>query len=1086
MNRNSKILKTFTIYRSSAGSGKTRTLAKEYLKLALQNKAYYFRHILAVTFANKATQEMKDRILDYLSTFASGAEDDLSAELMLELKQDKPTFIQNCSELRSEILHHYDLFSISTIDSFFQKVIRSFTRESGLIGDYRLEDDDEAVLEEVINNLIDELGENPDLTHWVVEFAKENLENDRAWDVRTSLKEFSREITNESFKNIEAEIQKDTVDPQFFKKLRDELWKVKKYFLDAVSKPAIEILQIIESRGWDYDDFKGKSKSGLKGFLEQFAYNKTLSTYKNPGVTVRSEFTFAKNWPQKSAVNQNEIIQTAEQSLVPSLVQIISHYDNHYQEALSAEVVLKNMYVFGLISDISRKLKEYKRENNLMLLSDASKFLNGIIQDSDTPFIYEKIGSFYRHYLIDEFQDTSGFQWNNFLPLLTNGLDQGYRSLVVGDVKQAVYRWRGGDLRLLQQNVEELLGKNRVEVKELDRNFRSGTNIIQFNNALFTSLSALISAKTNSQLPASAYQDIVQETSKKSEGFVHISFLNNEEETSWEDQALKNIPHQLETLQRRGVAIRDIAILVRKNGEGQQIADYLLQYKESSQALADCKYDVVSNESLRMTGAASVNLLLGALRYLLNTEDDIARAQLSFEYARLHKPKRSQTEVFAVTNQVFFERQLPDQFTREKMSLKKLPLFELTETLISIFKLSKEKGELPYLLAFQDRVLDFYSRERNDIGSFLEWWEDNKNKEKTSIKISSEVDAIKVLTIHKAKGLQFKYVLIPFCSWEMDHKPFQSPNLWVKSNEKPFAAAGNLPVKYSSSLDETYFQNYYQEEKTATYLDNLNLLYVALTRAEEGMIVTAPFKQNGTVAEWLLKSVSEGEALNSNWNAASQEFVMGDWHKAIPGERKDLSNTIPLNEYYSSRWRDNLVIRQTGITFFEEKKTDQRIKINYGIHLHTVLSRIRHADEVPKAIERLLQEGMISEGEKPGIRSQLEKLMSHPVVGSWFTADWQVKTEVPILLPGGLENRIDRLMIRDGKAIVVDFKTGEKTKADQKQVMEYMDILRKMNFKTVEGYLLYTRDQEVISLQDGKQKVLKKKDESQLGLGFDA
>lgn len=1027
---------------------------------------------------------MKDRILGYLGRYANGEGDELAQELKQELKLDEPTFRQNCTELRSEILHHYDQFSISTIDAFFQKVIRSFTRESGLIGDYRLEVDQEAVLEEVINNLIDELGEKPELTRWVVEFAKENLENDRAWDVRSSLMEFAKEIFREEFKAIEDKIQKDTADPEFFKNLRSELWKVKNSFLNSVSRPAAEVLEIIGSKGWDDLDFSFQRQSGIRTFFNQFAASKSLSGYKEPSDRMRTYFAFSKNWPHKTSRHITDIIQTAEQHLIPNLKQIISYYDKHYQESLSAEVALQNMYVFGLLSDISRKLQDYKSENNLMLLADAPKFLNGIIQDSDTPFIYEKIGSFFRHYLIDEFQDTSGFQWKNFLPLLTNGLDQGYRSLVVGDVKQAVYRWRGGDLRLLQENVENHIGKDRVEVKELTCNFRSAKNIVQFNNALFTTITSLVATKTNSALPASAYHDVAQETSKTKEGFVRISFLKDDEESKWNDQALERIPHQLEKLQHLGVAISDIAILVRRNSEGQRIAAYLLQYKNSSHALADCKYEVVSNESLRMDGAASVNLLLGALRYLLNPEDAIARAQLSFEYAKLHKSNRNQAEVFSVTNQIFFESQLPEQFTKEKMSLKKLPLFELTETLISIFKLGKEKGELPYLLAFQDLVLEFYSRERNDIASFLEWWEENKFKEKASIKISGEVDAVKILTIHKSKGLQFRYVLIPFCSWNIDHMGYQAPNLWVKAVEAPFAGAGYLPVSYSSSLDNTYFRKAYQEEKTATYLDNLNLLYVALTRAQEGMIITAPGKNTGTVAEWLLASVTQNDELKAAWNEASQEFVMGDWHQTIPDEKKKMSNTIPLSEYYSSRWRNNLIIRQTGAAFFEETRADQREKINYGIHLHTVLSRIHHANEVAQSVEQLMQEGMISMHEKSAILDQLEKLLLHPIIGSWFAPEWKVKTEVPILLPGGVESRIDRLMIRDGKAIVVDFKTGEKTKADQKQVLEYMDILRKMNFNPVEGYLLYTRDQEVISLHEGKQKVVKKKDENQLGLEF--
>ena len=1031
---------------------------------------------------------MKDRILGYLNDFAKGADDSLAAELKRDLKQDEVTFRQNCAELQSEILHHYDQFSISTIDAFFQKVIRSFTRESGLMGDYRLEVDTNAVLEEVINNLIDELGDKPELTKWVVEFAQDSLLNERAWDVRKSLGKFAEEIFREEFKAIEGNVKLDSASPEFFRHLREELSKIKNSFLAAASKPATEVLNIIVAKGWQTSDFKFGSNSGITGFFNQYAFNKSLSSYDKPGARMRNDFTLANNWPSKTSQNPTDIVQTAEQKFIPHLNTLLDLYDKHYPRALSAEVALKNMYVFGLLADIARKLHEYKAENNVMLLADAPQLLNGIIGDSDTPFIYEKIGSFYHHYLIDEFQDTSGMQWKNFLPLLTNGLDQGYPSLVVGDVKQAIYRWRGGDLNLLEQEVENKIGKERVEIQELDKNFRSARNIVRFNNDLFETTSQLVSAEVGSALPATAYRDVSQLESIDQDGFVRISFLTSTEDEHWTKQSLDQIPHHLESLQLQGVALSDIAILVRQNYEGHEVASHLLQYRNSEHALANCRYDVVSNDSLRIDGAASVNLLLGAMRYLLNPEDPVARAQLSFEFARIHEPDRSEVDVFAVSNQVFFESQLPEAFTKEKLSLKKLPLFELTETLISIFRLGNEIGELSYLLAFQDLVLNFYSRERNDLASFFEWWEMNRGKEIASIKISGEVDAVKILTIHKAKGLQFKYVLIPFCSWNVDQTNFHAPNLWVRSEQAPFADAGYLPVKYSSKLAETYFHEAYHEERTRTYLDNLNLLYVAFTRAELGMIITAPppgkTKAGGTVARWLHQSIKQNENLMTCWNEASQEFVRGDWHR-VPAEPKEkFTEGIQLQSYPSSRWRDKLVIRQAGTTFFECIKSDQRNKINYGIHLHAVLSRIQFAGEIPLTLEKLVQDGLILTEEKSIIQQQLDELMAHPLVGPWFSSGWKVRTEASILLPGGVWSRIDRLITKDGKAIVIDFKTGEKSKADQKQVSEYIQILQKMNFIEVEGYLLYTHDQEVISVSEGKMKVVKKKNERQLGLGF--
>lgn len=1089
--------KIFSLYRSSAGSGKTRTLAKAWLKLALQFRADYFKHILAVTFTNKASQEMKDRILQYLDDFAQGRNDSLAEELQGELSMDGQTFRQRSQETQSTLLHQYDSFSISTIDAFFQKVIRSFTREAGLVGDYRLEVDQDAVLEEVIDNLVDELGSNPELTDWVVDFAKENLENERSWDVRYSLIDFAREIFREEFKEVEDEVNDTTSKKDFFKDLRSRLWAARNMFITGVSRPAREILEIIRVRGWDPSDFSYGKNSGLFTVLHQCAWEKNLSKYKAPGERVRSYFTDAANWANKKSKFTKEIYSAAQTDLAPRLRALLDCYDRGYSRALSAEIALRNMYVFGLITDISRKLKEYKDENNLMLLADAPRFLNGVIRDSDTPFIYEKVGSFYRNYLIDEFQDTSGHQWQNFQPLIVNSLDQGYPSLVVGDVKQAIYRWRGGDLSLLQNRIAGIIGADRVHTQTLDSNFRSAAAVVDFNNQLFKTAAGILSLGTGTALSTLAYDDVAQDAFRTEQGFVEIELMSDDtypqseepgaKTLSWKEKALRNVPRTLERLQDIGAELKDIAILVRRNDEGQQIATHLLQYKNSPEAKPHCSYDVVSNESLRIDGAGSVNLLLGAMRYLLNTDDSIARAQLGFEYARIHEPERDLSEVFAVSNQSVFENNLPTTFTRQKASLKKLPLIELTETLIQLFGIGEVTGELVYIQTFQDLVLEFSNRERNDLGAFLDWWETNKNKK--SIQISGDVNAVQILTIHKSKGLQFKYVIIPFCSWSLDHEKWQAPNLWVRSDESPFADAGYLPVKYAKSLEDTFFADFYAEERTKVHLDNLNLLYVAFTRAESGMVVSAPSADTrgarGTIAELLFQSIHSSEALRSGLDDRAQVWRSGEW----VGKQTEKAGAIPslqLTTYLSSPWREKLVIRRSGSEWFQADSDGVRDKISYGIHMHAVLSRMKYGDELEDMLTRTVEEGLITSSEKDPLRTQLNDLLSDPKIAGWFGREWDVRTEVPILLPGGRENRIDRLLAQGKKAIVIDFKTGSRKKTDERQVLEYMDILRKMNFTDVSGYLLYLADNEIAEVKAGGRPSLvkKAKNRDQLELGF--
>jgi ATP-dependent helicase/nuclease subunit A len=1065
-----------------------------YLTWALRNRAHYFRHILAVTFTNKATQEMKDRVLAYLAAFTGTDKErwpdaeQLAGELKIELKLDDATFRENSSELLTQILHQYDQFSISTIDAFFQRVIRAFTRESGLLGDYRLEVDQDAVLNEVVDNLIDELKENHELTTWVVRYAQESLESDKTWDIRKRLVEFSREIFRDEFKVIEEEVYRHTSEQKFFPKLQSELTRIKNEFITKVSTQARTIQEIMRTRGWTVEHFKGGKTSGIKGYLDSFAH---LSSLKGLVIKdkMKTEYTWAKNWPgKKYPMMGKEIEDVAEKEFVPRVRAINETFDKEFSRATTAELVLQHLYVFGLMTDIARKLREYKAENNVMLLADAPKFLNKIIGESDTPFVYEKVGSFYRNYLIDEFQDTSGFQWKNFMPLVVNSLDQGDASVVVGDVKQAIYRWRGGDLGLLQKELEPNIGPGRVDTRELTSNFRSSKEIVDFNNLVFEAAAKVAGFKIDSSLPSEVYHDVRQKSPVTDQGGVRVDFLADEDEESWKDLSFRKLTRDLEYLQLSGISAGEIAILVRTNYEGQEIAAHLLKYKNSSEANKNVSYEVVSNESLRIDGASSVNLLLGALRHLVNPDDPIARAQLCYEYARLDESDRLASEIFSESGKFFFESQVPEAFTKNKLSLKKLPLFELTETLIGLFGLGKVKGELAYLQAFQDLVLDFYTRERNDIAAFLEWWEENKKNDKTSIKLSGEVDAVNIMTIHKAKGLQFPYVLIPFCSWKTDHEGFSMPLLWVTSPEAPYADIGPLPVKYSSALGESLFASAYEEERSKVFLDNLNVLYVALTRAERGIIITAPApKSSGhavSVASWLFDSIQQSPDLLSAWNESAGQLQIGN---LVAGRKKAVAARVPLqlDSYDTGRWRDQLVIRQAGNIFFNGMTPDTRERISYGIYLHALLSRIRTTGDTADVLNRLVLEGLMTSDDRGPIEAQLNDIFSNPVISNWFDGSWEVRTEVPILLPGGDTQRIDRLMLKDQQAVVVDFKTGEPSKADHQQVTGYIDILKQMGFTAVEGYLLYTRDKEVVQVGKDKPKVVKrKKDDKQLGLDF--
>ena len=1057
------VTKPFHIYRSSAGSGKTRTLAKEYIKLALSGKPDYYRFILAVTFANQATLEMKERIMRYLDDFAKGKANDLGNEIIKELGLTEAQLISRSKEVQSAILHHYSQFAISTIDAFFQKVIRSFTREAGLLGNFRLEVDNDLVLEEVIAELMDELGTNEQLTQWVVEFSRDRLLEGENWNITEALKGFSKEIFNENFKVIEDDILKP------FEKKKNPyheylviLKKEVAVFQNTMKGLAQRALDILSKSHITADDFNGKDRGTAFKYFSKFSQ----SEYFEANVTIKASMESAEKWPAKKSLNYRTLLQLAENELIPLLKEMVSYDEKNFKKFNSARLVLKNFYSFGLLADITRKLKDYKEENNLMLLSDAPKFLHGVINDSDTPFIYEKVGSFFKNYLIDEFQDTSGYQWKNFLPLLKDSLDQNQSNLIVGDVKQSIYRWRGGDLQLLQSEVEEEIGKSRTEITPLDTNYRSAENIVTFNNTLFQRASAIVSEVLEQPLPEQAFSDVHQKSFRfPGKGYVRINFMERgEDEESWDEQAIRQLPYLLEELQDKKVALKDMAIIVRKNAEGQRIATYLLQYKNSAEARPGYRYDVVSRESLRLDTAASVNLLLSALKYLDNPNDAVVRGQLAFEVA-----KGQQLEsIFYDAGKNNLQSILPAEFVQYNTWLNKLSIFELTEELIRIFKLGDEPKELAYLQAFQDLVLEFAAQEKNDVASFLLWWENNKSKK--SIQVAGNVDAVNILTIHRSKGLQFKYVIIPFCQWKLNHE--QPPLLWTGSSEKPFDTLGHLAVRYSSSLDRSLFQEDYQHELIKAHLDNLNLLYVAFTRAEEGLIISAskPNQKNldkartekrlGTVGDLLYECVRQ----EPDYNAETSQFVSGALEKLNVTQNGEEYKPISLVEYASYDWRKKLVIKKQGAEFFLPEVSGKRVKINYGITLHSALAKIHHATQVKEVLQELHVNNGLAKEEMDVISATLENMMKHQVIGKWFGKEWSVKTEATVLMPGARQSRIDRVMISPKRTVIVDYKTGEKKDVDRKQVEGYAAILSRMGYANVEAYLLYLEELEVVEV----------------------
>ena len=1012
---------------------------------------------------------MKDRILQYLSAFSNGESQDLAIEIIEEQRKAgiwlTPIDLRKKSkEILDFLLHHYSEFSINTIDAFFQRIIRSFTRETGLLGNFRLEVDNAAVQEEVIALLMAQLSDNVELRGWVIDFSMDKLVDGKDWDVRKALLNFAKLIEKEEFKLIEEGVLQVTDDKAFFKTFRKRL-NEKKYSIErTVSETAKELMAEFEKSRLVPDDFTGKSK-GLYSYIRKLSKEVVL-----PSNTVADVIGDPEKWGHKSSKNLALVQLMARSKWQPDLAKLVDFIQQNIEVYLSIDQVVKNLYSFGLLSDILRTQRKYLSDENVMLLSDAPQFLNKLMQEQDASFIYEKVGSFYRHFLLDEFQDTSGLQWKNLLPLIQNGIAQNYSSLIVGDIKQSIYRWRGGDLSILQNQLKNDISDVLTTTKDLDTNYRSNGNIVSFNNALFETASQLIATLSESSFPQEAYKQVQQKTFvDPDKGYVKIQFLESEIDVSFEEISLRRLPLQVEELQEKGVAIKDIALIVRDNREGKLIASRFMEYRTSSNAKKNYQYDVVSNESLMVDRASCVQVLLNALRIISNADHQIARAHLAYEYQKLWPVQAFSEldELFSDSKTKSLGKWVPTSFLHQRDKLSALPLFEMVENLIQIFNLGNVTEEIVYVQSFQDIIQEFSQRERSDVTSFLEWWE--LNRQKKSIQVAGGVNAAQIITIHKAKGLQFKYVIIPFLDWELGHSN-KELLLWFKSEHPLFADAGFIPVRYVNKLEQTIFKDAYREETRRVYLDNLNLLYVAFTRAELGLIAFAPEVKIDPKKELKLshvgqlayKAIEQSAILKSNWSDEKNTLEMGEIDIVSKSQEK-MDGVISLKSYTVTPWRDRLQVRANGMEFFAP--SEKRQKINYGIFLHTLLSQLRTKKDVSTVIANARLNGTISDSEKLELEELINWVVDIPVLQSCFDEAATCKMEASLFTTDGLERRIDRVAIKGDQVWVVDYKTGVLSPKDEAQVKDYILLLTQMGWKKVTGYLIYFEERRWVEVK---------------------
>jgi len=987
------------IIKASAGSGKTYTLTNEYINLLYKGEKAY-RHILAVTFTNKATEEMKRRVVETL----------YKQSLVNPIAKKKLT----------EILHDYSSFAISTIDRFFQQTMRAFAREIGKNSAYSVELDQELVLSEAIDNMVMNLDkeENEELLDWLTSLGAASVESGAGWNFKGKLTSLAGEIFRETYKSMRGHSTSELINKKTLSLFRDELVAIKKEFetkLFAISDTA---LMSMERHNLLPEHFKGGSRSAMKFFIKV-----------NPGVVppLPKAFALMAEAPEnlvaavtikKDPALYHSIENCWNDGLATALEQVCYLYETDLLKYNTAVAVYDNIHTLGVLSDIEKFVKEYTLDKNIVLIPETTELLNKIIDGSDAPFIYEKTGTRIDHFMLDEFQDTSLMQWQNFCPLILESLAKGKENLIVGDVKQSIYRWRGSDWNLLNQDIYNDIPKESIINLNLRDNWRSTKSVIDFNNIFFPHLASV--CKEYLEAPnLDVYSSVEQKISsskRESEGHVLVKFFINERAgTSWKELAMDYSVSLIETWKNNGHSLREITFLVRSNNDGQMAVNFLLEKG----------YPVISDEALLVSSSPLVRRIIAILKYILNPQDSVNNTIASF--------------LGLVTGNI--------------ESLSHLPLYELCEQAIREMDIEFSDSESLFINSFLDLVLDYGKGENADIAAFIKWWDQKGSKK--SVPAPEGQDALRVMTIHKAKGLGIPIVILPFFELPLDYGGYNAPTLWCKSVQEPYSSIPMMPVKYSKGLADSFFSTQYREERVKAFIDNMNIAYVALTRAETEMAILCPIPPKSG------ESLSVSKILYSMISDALEEgeYNQGTFTQKLKPKTELRENTIKVPPFVSFNTQDRLKLTLRGEEYFNERSSRGQ-----GLIMHSIMENIVTEQDLDKALDIALSQGILSLEMKEDAQKKVNDMFLAVRKRHWFDGTYKVYRELEILEPGGSVRRPDRVLM-GATAQVIDFKFGKKKEQSHiNQVKQYVLLIKKAGIAYVTGYVWYPDSNEIIEV----------------------
>jgi len=1041
-------LKPLKIYNASAGSGKTYTLVQEYLRIILHDKdALKFRSILAMTFTNKAANEMKTRVLEALITLSVPPHEKTEKQLSFLVDTAKninigPKIIETrATKILNKILHNYSSFSIMTIDKFTHKIIRTFAKDLGISIDFDVEMDIQSLRRNITDLLFEKIGRNSELTGLMKQYATDNLNEDKTWNFSRQLYEFSDLLFKEdAIKSIA--LLKDLKQTDFSEiktEIRTENIKIE----NNLKNLATAAVDLIKSKHLEADDFQGKGNSIVKYFTKISAGNFEESK----DMPTPASKTIIKNvadgkWGHPKSTNKVDA-----DSIGDLLSQHFEQVENAYLTGVPKlklnKEIFKNLNNLSLLNHLLKIVDEVKEDENILLMTDFYKKISDIIAKEPVPFIYERLGIRYQHFLLDEFQDTSHLQWVNMIPLVHNSLASAETNLIVGDGKQAIYRWRNGEVEQFTKlpnlihnpdNIEslneaEFLFAELGEKISLDNNFRSSKEVITFNNTLFKDLANSLSANLKY-----IYDDVEQNSIKTHKGYIN-AFV---EPKLSEDDQLEYVLSSINQSLAKGFELKDICLIVRNNKAGSLLANYLTENNIT----------VISPDSLFIGKDRSVKFLYHLMNSIIQSKDPNYKIKAIEHFASLIEVPA--TKLIQNNDEFIKANTIIDYFnTAHSISITQPDsfhnLYEFVESLVEIFELSPSDN--PFLQFFMEMIHQYETKNNSNIRDFLTWYKDKGIKE--SIVSPEGANAIQIMTIHKSKGLQFPVVICPFFDWKLD---VSRQITWIDNGGQKLPA---YFVNMSKAVKNSELGNLYEEEEGKYFLDQLNLLYVAFTRPETALFISGSTSTASPAKNWLEPFFNKSDL----FTLKNKHYEFGEL------ELNEDKSEDEINPNYNLVYLDQKM-NKPELSYKSGEEWDVHDideKRNFGTLVHLVLSKINDLPHLDETLSILIKKGNITKDRAKDIHEYITELFDNLHFKNYFDGSHTVLNEKEIITSKGMKLIPDKIIITDSETLVVDFKTGQATDKHKKQVADYVKLLKNMNFKNVRGELFYTEDLEVIT-----------------------